>query len=342
MRRRTVVAMAGLLVILAAGTLAVFMKLAKFREPTTATARHTGEAAEDSNSEAGQSRAVVSASGTPVSSATQTSPAAPPLPNPSARLVDIYQALDERAKSGDLRAACRLASDMYRCRFLPQLSAVLDTEITRAAGAQAGSDLEASASSRIDDLRQRMASSEQICAGMDARISMKAWEYLLRAANQGHVDSMLHFAIQPPLDEAAFLNDQEGWAAYRDHAVPLLERAAASGSTLALYQLYRMHLGGAMPGGIETQHRDPARAFAYGEILARYSSAQDRPALEARLSRMASELTASQIHEARLAVARIAGKDFVPITDRNAQLASARFDEHSDACGSADLTHASR
>ena len=83
---------------------------------------------------------------------------------------------------------------------------------------------------------------------------------------------MLGFAIQPPLNEEAFANDLEGWAAYRENAVPLLERAASAGSTLALYHLFRAYSGFSMPAGIESAHRDPARAYVYGEMLLNISA----------------------------------------------------------------------
>lgn len=262
----------------------------------------------------------------------------PPLPPIGVPLKDVLNDLKQRAADGDARAACRLSSDLSKCRFLPRIREMLSTEITSAARAVAGSTEVARATRAATQLSALRERSERVCSGITDETSRDAWRFLLQAANRGHVDSMLRFSIQPPLNEQNFAYDLEGWNAYKENALPLLERAAASGSTLAVYHLFRAYAGMAMPAGIELGHQDPARAYAYGQILYRVMAPSERGAIGRRLEQIAAGMSAEQRSEAQSIELAFPSAQLRLRQDGAGSLGSAEFSDEPEECASEDLT----
>lgn len=265
-----------------------------------------------------------------------------PLPPVDAPLKDSIDDLAARADRGDIKAACRLASDLARCHFLPRVRQLVDEEITRSARAESGSTEESTSSMAAVRLGRFASTSETICAGIEEEMRRNAWRYLLKSANQGHVESMLRFAIRPPLIEESFAYDLEGWIAYRENAIPLLERAASQGSTLAVYHLFRAYAGMPMPAGVELVHKNPARAYAYGEALLRLSPPSQRGTIERRLEQLGQEVSMEQRVAAHSIISEIPLSRFRSRTEGESPLANSEFSEDSEECFAADSNHASR
>jgi hypothetical protein len=270
-------------------------------------------------------------------SAFEESASAVTLPPSGVPLKDVLDDLKERAARGDARAACRLSADLTNCHFLPVMRERLAAEIDQAARGEQGSLQDVRSTLSATRISQLVKTSERICAGVEPGESREAWRYLLQAANQGHVDSMLRFAIQPPLNEERFAYDFEGWAAYRESAIPLLERARAAGSTLALYHLFWAHAGWPMPAGIEQLHRDPVRAYAYGQVLLQVLAPTERARLEKRVQAIGASLSPEQRDEARTWISKMSADLPVVRSEDAAPLSSPGFSFDGSECAEAEL-----
>jgi len=256
----------------------------------------------------------------------------PPVDTP---LKEVVDELEARAARGDNEAACRLSMDLAKCRMLPEARDLAARELATAARAEPGSIEEGYAARRVSQLQLTVASGEALCAGLDSKRSAQAWRYLLQAANGGHVDSMLRFAIQPPLSESSFALDIEGWAAYRDHAIPLLERAASLGSSLAVYHLYRGYSGMSMPAGIEAARVDPVRAYAYLVLLHRGAAPKEQARIAVRLDQLRAALTPEQFGAAQTVANSFDVRQFAPRTEDSPSFASLNFPQTPEECESA-------
>lgn len=202
-----------------------------------------------------------------VSTATLTQQiAAPPLPPADTPLVQILPELEARARRGDRAAACRLALDGAYCRehrLDSDSVAFFEDAIARRSRTTAA-DLAWIA--RLEAAHQRAL---RLCSGLPPRWAEdNTWRWMLQAAQAGDALLAARFAAFPPLDDEDFLERPEPWQQYRQHAVPLLQSAAARGEVLAIWRLQRLHGAGqrlrGMPNAIE---RDPRQAAVYAVAL---------------------------------------------------------------------------
>jgi hypothetical protein len=71
-----------------------------------------------------------------------------------------------------------------------------------------------------------------------------------------------------------------------------------SGDLEAAFHLYWLHAGQSMPAGIELQHRDPIRAYAYLGILVERTTGAERQRFQHRRSSIGRDLTADELRAA--------------------------------------------
>ncbi len=126
---------------------------------------------------------------------------------------------------GDTRANCRLSYELGRCRRMEVARAMAEGFATNAEGSKRNPTAEGDNIDMASRLMELSTSDERICGTKAPPDANEAWKYLLRAADQGHVPSMLRFVIQPPLREDKFTEDLEGWRAYTANAGRLLRAA---------------------------------------------------------------------------------------------------------------------
>ncbi len=300
-------------------------------EEVTLTAR--SEARPDTNESLANRDARATEADRPVPS--KSHPAPKPLPPTNTPVIEVLDQLEAEASKGNARAACRLSMDLTRCRMLPEMREIALHEVTAAARESSGSSSEAASARRILQLHAFIRSSEDLCVGLEPARTDHAWQYLLQAAQAGHVDSMLRFAIRPPLSETYFSRDIEGWTAYREQAIPLLERAASEGSSLAVYHLYRAYSGMSMPGGIEVENSDPARAYAALVLLQRSATPIESTRMVERLDRLRGALSAEQYRRAQEFASTLGARGFARRSEGDPAFASAEFSQTPEECNSA-------
>lgn len=190
-----------------------------------------------------------------------------PLPPADSAVVDIFDALQDRARGGDLRASCRLALELQRCstaRVTEQTASNIEGEIARA---------ERTPDNAVNQLARMQSTAQQQgrgCAGLDESHFRHAFDLQLQTALRDPT-ARLWFALNPALDPWNFVNDLERWTVYRQHAMPWLEEAAARGEPAALIALARVHgdLRRVGPPWPRFRIADPERFLVYAELMAR-------------------------------------------------------------------------
>jgi len=180
-----------------------------------------------------------SATGNPTPSRTEASPARPePLPPADTPLLGILLELESRLAAGDGRAGCRLARELRRCHQLsfgdPTTQYLIDTaaqlpEDDPSAQAMANSAV------RIETNREI---ARTVCEGITPAHIDRRFDYLLRAAEAGHLLSMAEFADGQGFNQSEFVLHPERLIQYRDRAPGMLRAALAAGSPEAAVFLW--------------------------------------------------------------------------------------------------------
>ena len=153
------------------------------------------------------------------------------LPETGVPLASVYRQLKEAADAGEVHAACRLGFELNRCRTLKAYEVGLRALRSRLATETAdGKD----APKSLVDLTARTAAGYQtrvqLCAGFADDESQRAWQYMARAAEAGHVPSMIAFVVgKTGLDMQDPSATAEGWLHYRERAPILLTQALERG-----------------------------------------------------------------------------------------------------------------
>jgi hypothetical protein len=224
-------------------------------------------------------------------SATQTAAIAPavpaPLPAADAPLAQVFDELLERARAGDAGAACRLASDLSRCRFANGMRRGMDRdEFDRRIARE---DDEARRDSMIDFIARMEEERERvdaICTGITSAQIELAFPLQQQAA-QARPELRVWAALQPALNQRLFAGELDSWQQYRQTALPWLEAAAAEGDLSAVIALARVHGDERSFGPPVPPFRviDDGRFLTYALLMERYGMqvpAVQRAAAEAR------------------------------------------------------------
>ena len=194
-----------------------------------------------------------------------------PLPPHDTPLAQILEQLESRARRGDRKAACRLAMDGHYCRSHPldrDSVAFFERAIARRERTTAA---DVAWISRLEAAHQRAV---RLCSGLPERwVKDHAWRYLLQAAQGGDDFLAAMYAIAPAFEVDDFLERPEPWTYYREHAAPLLLRAAEAGELRAIWRLQRIHAGnGALTGMPNAIERNPRTAAVYAVALRQATS----------------------------------------------------------------------
>lgn len=211
-------------------------------------------------------------------------PPVPPLPPHDVPLAQVRDELEQRARSGDRRAACRLAVDLIRCQELPTVRAASSAMERSLARDDVARD-EPNVGFRIDFLartQNRLEALEPLCAGIAALDAAQGFDWLLRAAELGHAPSMAEFARRPAVPFQAYLSELDRLRVYRERAPEMAMRAIAAGDVSLLPELASAHLDN--PGHMASSplsqlvQRDNATAYAYYALMQRFMPVPAAPA----------------------------------------------------------------
>jgi hypothetical protein len=242
----------------------------------------------------GEPAAVVApAAGTAPVSAAAPAPVTmlPPADTP---IAEVFDDLLARARSGDAHAACRLASELERCRGadhgarqsarMEDWAARVDSERRREA-----------IISHIARVQEELQRAATVCAGLDKRHYQHAFALQLQAASR--LPSLRVWAASnPALDTIAFIDELEHWAEYRRTVLPWLRQAADEGDLAALIVLARIH-------GDDRRHGPPYPPFRQIDDAAfvRYASLLERRGVEIPPVQRALEAARGRLDPATLA-----------------------------------------
>lgn len=158
--------------------------------------------------------------------------AAQPLPPLDAPVADILDALEQRARAGDVRAACRLASELGRCGSLQRRRAMdLGRSLAQSPPRQISDEM-VDVAARIS---MALEADERACVGVAAERTADAVLWLQRAAAGRHLPSMVAFAGGFWMSgDSSFVARPEVVATYARDAVPMaLATLEAGDPTLA-------------------------------------------------------------------------------------------------------------
>lgn len=224
--------------------------------PTASTAQPAREAPDSASSKA-----------SPLAMSDRTpSPSPQPLPDADTPVVDVIDAMEDRARRGDVRAACWLGETLRQChqhgaRVLQAFDS--DEQIAERIARQRVSPAEEERQLRFAmlqrDERRRL---QRVCAALTRERSRRAPYFQLQAAQAGHLPSMLRFVQLDPYSSAEDMVADPALAQlYHQHGVPVFVRALESGDPVAILQ-WQAQL---MPGAVSllagrlppelTQHR---------------------------------------------------------------------------------------
>lgn len=252
------------------------------------------------------------------SAAVAAAPTAPgglaPLPPADAALADVFDELLQRARGGDSRAACRLASDLQRCQRAAREAFAPDF-LERRAAQERDEERRESMIEYLASMEERSARSESLCAGVTPQQIDHAFELQLQAA-QADPALRLWTALNPALDAQFFVNDLERWQQYRLVARPWLEAAAAEGDVAAVIALARVHGDGRRQGPMSPPLRqlDDARFVTYATLMERYGLAI--PPVQRALEDARVRLDASALEDAERRAAALFRPDRVVVGGR--------------------------
>jgi hypothetical protein len=205
-------------------------------------------------------------------SAAEPEPAAPWLDDsapadPEQPVTELLERLLDRARAGEPLASCELGRALGECATY-----LLNSRVSELPPLASG------APHPLQAWRTRM---ERRCGGIGVDDLALAPALLARAAQAGHVPSLLDFLDAPGRYAAEFLLDAELGSFYRSQAWPLLRRAVAAGHADAGLRLMQQIASGhrtplvvLLPEG----YRDPLAARAVLADMGRGMPAALRPA----------------------------------------------------------------
>lgn len=201
---------------------------------------------------------------------------------PSGNVVDVFNRLKARADAGDAVAAFGIYQKLRQCAQLPRRG--MDDGLAEAY-AKTGAG---------DEFLKSIEQQTRECAGATALLKKEhAGAWLERAADQGAVIAQLVYAADQETvlgTSMDMIKDPEGLIRYKQKAMGYLERAAATGSSDALFQLADAY----SKGFYAKENAD--RAYAYAYAAAKQSGSTAAQQLLQRYSRGMAE---EQITQAR-------------------------------------------
>lgn len=150
------------------------------------------------------------------------------LPARGTPLAGVLNQLDQAAKDGSSKAACRIAQDIARCR---DMAASLDVaEMLSGVPALPGRK------ESISEQLLKQSEDDGFCANVPAEVMQSGYEYQKAAAGSGNESMQRWLLTSPALDRQNFLAQLDDWKDYRQRADTYVKRALQrrNGDDLAL------------------------------------------------------------------------------------------------------------
>ncbi len=161
-----------------------------------------------------------------------------PLPPFDTPLLDILPELEARLASGDGRAGCRLARELRRCNRMRFGDASVQHLIEAAASLDENDPQAQEMAKSAEQFETDRNMGHIVCAGITPAHIDRRFDYLLRAAEAGHLLSMAEFADGQGFNANEFVLYPERPVLYRDRAPDMIRAALAAGSPEAALFLW--------------------------------------------------------------------------------------------------------
>lgn len=194
-----------------------------------------------------------------------------PLPPPGAPLAGVMDDLERRARSGDARAACRLAAEIGRCAGVARREAMVAASRFTPPAPGVGPDDPAQVDRFVDLAARQQVDLERdqaLCAGVSSERLRDAAPWMLVAARGGNAAAMAAFAsgMWMNLDPYA-MRHPDVLAAYSREAERMALALVESGSPAMVRMLGMAYAGapGGPLGGVVDP--DPVRGHALLRLL---------------------------------------------------------------------------
>ena len=221
------------------------------------------------------------------------------LPDASTPTREVLAQLEPLARSGDPRAACRIALDLQDC-------ASRKTQVAAASAMQETMRSSGVESKRfIDVAGQLLAANDRLekkCEGVTERQIESAFDYqLIAARNNPRIASWL--VSRPALDRADFVNQLDSWTQYKSFSDQYLDAALKNVDLASLPLLINLYHPDPPAGPMPISRDDPGMFLALVEtaqsigmqlgadIQSRAASARKNPSAVESAARYRHELS---------------------------------------------------
>jgi hypothetical protein len=234
------------------------------------------------------------------------------LPSPGTPLATIYDSLKIAADTGNYRAACRLGMEAMRCQWkherLSAKKSVLSALSKLKPGSPDYADLEQSLANIEEGIRRDLT----VCEGFSDLEKLTQEQYLLKAAQLGHMPSAEAYSIALPSLPTDFFNNVSAWMLYKENAGLMLSMAANAGSASAIEQLADEYMDDSFFSllrlGIRRAPTDYVQAAVYTHAALLALPVGETPSNRqvVRLARLKEILTPGEQEQAKLAAMKLA------------------------------------
>ena len=200
---------------------------------------------------------------------------AQPLPPPGTPVAAMHDELAARARAGDVQAACRLGTELARCRSEQRLGAT--TNFLKKSMAAHASNVSDASIDVLATLQNKAEDAGALCDGVTEQQMAEAIEFQRRAAERGDARMRLWYATYPALDKEFFLRDFDEWQRYREVALHYIQQALEAGvpeAPAVLAQVHEPSNGMFSPTQTPLRMPDSHLYFVYGELASMLSPSE--------------------------------------------------------------------
>lgn len=198
----------------------------------------------------------------------------PNVPNDTA-LVNRFDALKQRAESGDRKATCELVRDLNACKDfrLEEISMEMMTE-SLASSEEDTAELSDEMVDFMATEQERLERLKRMCGHLPERMKKQAFLLQKMGVEQGIEHIQIQFLINPALSQERFLDELPKWQTYKQMAPNIAEQLLQTGKLEAVTWLAELHSEHASHGGIGFAMPDRIKGLTYHMLSRRLVAIQ--------------------------------------------------------------------
>jgi hypothetical protein len=227
------------------------------------------------------------------------------LPPPNVPLSQLFPLLQQEADAGNPKAACRLGTEVLRCKYSAERDNGRNSTAEALSAAKPGTPEFQEYKSKLASIDAGIERDKAVCAGFKMPENLRPTDYLLKAAQAGHVPSQALYAAIPPSMPDEFFSNIDAWATYKENAPTYLASAARAGHRASIDQLADEHMGNSFFSvlrlGISRASPDQmlAAEYAYLAVMAVPSGEAPSKRLLGRIAKLEAAMQPEQLSLAK-------------------------------------------